>query len=399
MYAIFSGERGSKVAACAMDKMAADILFGGLTGPASDEDVKEMLRQSFISAEKTYMNSVDNLLAQKTNLQYNIPDGISQYEITQKYQDTLDKLRTINEELEIAASAVLVLIYYSKLFVCNIGNCRALLCKNDSNDVLRCVQLSVDHNLQNEEEVLRLCQLGLDIQLLKTSPLESTRCLGNYLGKAGYKESEYLSAATSEPIIFQPEIIGGIPIDGSCRFLLILSGGLCKTLEDIFPSSEVSQANKEIVQMTVEQFRSQSTLMGVAQSVVNKVIQMHHDTYMQQIQESNFCPFKSHQDVTLLVRNFNFPLPNALQKRISFNPVVREHDDFVQFTQSEINSIFDTTSNISTNDSSSSELTETESYQSDRDKKIQSYVDFSEYFKRVDDAKKNNCLPAGIEFD
>lgn len=49
----------------------------------------------------------------------------------------------------------------------NVGECRALLCRTDENGVLRVLQLSVDHNLTNEDELLRLQQLGLDIERIK----------------------------------------------------------------------------------------------------------------------------------------------------------------------------------------------------------------------------------------
>lgn len=62
------------------------------------------------------------------------------------------------------ASAVLALIYKSKLYICNIGNCRALLCKSDDKNVLRVIQLSVDHNISNDEEKQRVNELGLDLQ-------------------------------------------------------------------------------------------------------------------------------------------------------------------------------------------------------------------------------------------
>lgn len=62
---------------------------------------------------------------------------------------------------------MLALIYNSKLYICNIGNCRALLCKTDENNVLRVIQLSVDHNISNEDERKRICDLGLDPQALK----------------------------------------------------------------------------------------------------------------------------------------------------------------------------------------------------------------------------------------
>lgn len=84
------------------------------------------------------------------------------------------------------------------------------------------------------------------------APFLSTRCIGCYIGKAGYKDSSYLSGASSEPVISQPEIVGPIAVDESCRFLVLMSGGLCKTLRDIY-SNETSIVNREIVQMIVEQ--------------------------------------------------------------------------------------------------------------------------------------------------
>ena len=46
----------------------------------------------------------------------------------------------------------------------------------------------------------------------------TTRCVGNYLVKEGYKEYEELSSASEEPIIAEPEIHGGIQLDESCRY-------------------------------------------------------------------------------------------------------------------------------------------------------------------------------------
>jgi TAK1-binding protein 1 len=194
--------------------MAADISFGKLN---NQEDIKEVLRQAFVSVEKGYSEAIDELLARKTILQCEIPDGLSQYEISQKYQNILDEISAINDELSIGSSAVLALIYKEKLYIGNLGNCRALLCKNDMNNVLRVIQLTVDHNLNNEDEVLRLCQLGLDIQSLKTAPFYSTRCIGNHLGKKGFKDCDFLSCANGEPVVSEPEIVGPIRIDDSCR--------------------------------------------------------------------------------------------------------------------------------------------------------------------------------------
>lgn len=79
---------------------------------------------------------------------------------------------------------------------------------------------------------------------------ENTRCLGNYLVKGDYKELEDLKMATHEPVIAEPDIHGGIPLDESCRFLLVMSAGLYKSIEE---ATGTDQVNKYIAQCVVEQ--------------------------------------------------------------------------------------------------------------------------------------------------
>lgn len=327
IYAIFSGQNGSKVADYALQRMSAEIVLGQLYDKSTDEEIKEVLRQACIAVEKAYQDSIDGSLTRKFMLQNEIPEGISQYEVSQEYQGVLDELNAINETLSVGCSVVLALIYNSKLFIMNIGNCKALLCKNDTHNVLRVLQLSADHTLYNNDEAVRLQKLGLDVQALSQAPMSCTRCIGNYLGKGGYKDCEFLSGASSEPITSQPEIVGGFPIDDSCRFLMLLSSGMVNALADIYEGDSL-QSNKEMVQMTVEQFRTQSTLSGVAQSVVHKAVQYHHDTYMQKTQSMEEAVVGAREDLSLLVRNFNFPMPNAIQKRTSqvrFDSEVKHH--------------------------------------------------------------------------
>lgn len=54
--------------------------------------------------------------------------------------------------------------------------------------------------------------------------------------------------------------------------------------------------------------------MGVSQTVVHKVDQMHHDTFVRQIRENQSSSIKTREDIILLVRNFNFPMPNSIHK-------------------------------------------------------------------------------------
>lgn len=67
------------------------------------------------------------------------------------------------------------------------------------------------------------------------------------------------------------------------------------------------------------QFRVQQTLTGVAQAVVDRVVRAHHDGYMR----GETCAQGRRDDMTLLVRNFSHPLPNALGSptlAVRFNP-------------------------------------------------------------------------------
>jgi TAK1-binding protein 1 len=237
------------VADFALSRISADILLGGgiTTSKAKpDEDIKEILKTSFSSAEKGYHTSIDNLLATKQQLQFQILD-LSQYDIAQKYEDVLNRLNSINKELTIGSSVLVALMTNNKLYISNLGVGRALLVKDDvKNEAsLRVIQVTVDHNLSNEDELLRLCSLGLDAASLRNE-LASTRCIGNYMGKGGYKDSEFLSQAVSEPISSTPEVIGPVFIDQSARFLLLLSGGLCKVLQQLF-SDDLNIVNKELV--------------------------------------------------------------------------------------------------------------------------------------------------------
>jgi TAK1-binding protein 1 len=42
-------------------------------------------RQAFTAVEKGYLDSVDDRLAERTSLQYEIPDGMTSYEAYQKF--------------------------------------------------------------------------------------------------------------------------------------------------------------------------------------------------------------------------------------------------------------------------------------------------------------------------
>ena len=110
------------------------------------------------------------------------------------------------------------------------------------------------------------------------------------------------------------------PIDltDTCGFLILMSFGLFKSLKDATGSEHV---NTDIASMTATAFNEQTTLNGVAQAVVDKVVRIHHDTYMTSSGErKELC--QTRKDITLLVRNFNYPLPTAVNSPTMSSPQI-----------------------------------------------------------------------------
>lgn len=145
------------------------------------------------------------------------------------------------------------------------------------------------------------------------------------------------------------------------------------------------------------QFKIQSTLTGVAQAVVDKIVRIHHDVNMS---SSSSSTNGKRDDITLLVRNFNFPLPNALKSptapSVRFSPLVQ----CVAESNCE-NSCSDDKEEAE--GSSTAEETSTETYDGprtveNRNARIRPYVEFSEYYANVEKRRKDGTLPDGIQF-
>ncbi|CAL1527051.1 unnamed protein product [Lymnaea stagnalis] len=309
LYGVFDGHNGTRVADFAAQRMPAELLLGQLQPNFTDEEVKEALRQqAFIGVEKGYFESMDALLAERTTCQDRLPEGISQYEAFQKYPDIINKLEELDREISGGTTATVVLIYNSKLYVANVGDTRAFLCKTDPEGVLRVIQLSYDHTIADLGEQTRLQQVGLDITKLKlwrrVGNSDCTRCIGDYHVKGGYKDIDVLRPAKVEPVIADPYVDGGLLIDTTCAFLVIMSDGLYQALTDATATETV---NGDIAKMVAQEFGQQTTLTGVAQAVVDRVVRIHHDTFMTDNTERKaLC--EKRDDITLLVRNFNYPL-------------------------------------------------------------------------------------------
>lgn len=387
-----------------MQRMAAEILFPPPSANM-DEEIRERLRNAFISVEKAYIENYDGMIAERTSLQYQL-QTLNETQISQNCDNILSRLKEIDRHLSGGATVVIALVHNNKLFVANVGETRALLCRTDDNSVLRVVQLTVDHSLNNEDELLRLAQLGLDVNKLRNAQYlgnqTGTRCLGNYLVKGLYKAFPTISAAATEPVIATPEIHGPIVLDDSCRFLILVSAGVYKRIQEAKGSSE--QTNKQLSQIIVENFRKQTEFRRVSQSVLEEI----EEEFVSYCVKNNLTP-KSNTHMSLLIRNFNFlpPAPEStgMQKNASvrFNPIVQSKSNTLL---NEIDSeVYSSGTNEETNDSIVDTIRSIESTsdiyptgrQYERDRKIKGYVDFSCYYENVAKARRSGTLPDFIK--
>nr|KAF6453989.1 TGF-beta activated kinase 1 (MAP3K7) binding protein 1 [Molossus molossus] len=318
LYGVFNGYDGNRVTNFVAQRLSAELLLGQLNSEHTEADVRRVLLQAFDVVERSFLESIDDALAEKASLQSQLPEGIPQHQLPPQYQKILERLKVLERETSGGAMAVVAVLLNNKLYVANVGTNRALLCKSTV-DGLQVTQLNVDHTTENEDELFRLSQLGLDAGKIKQvgniCGQESTRRIGDYKVKYGYTDIDLLSAAKSKPIIAEPEIHGTQPLDGVTGFLVLMSEGLYKALE---AAHGPGQANQEIAAMIDTEFAKQTSLDAVAQAVVDRVKRIHGDTFASGGERAKFCP--KHEDMTLLVRNFGYPLGEMSQPTASPAP-------------------------------------------------------------------------------
>jgi TAK1-binding protein 1 len=178
---------------------------------------------------------------------------------------------------------------------------------------------------------------------------------------------------------------------------VLVSAGVYKRIQEAKGSSELT--NKQLAQVIVENFRKQTNFKNVSQSVLEEI----EEDFVSYCVKNNLTP-KPNTHMSLLIRNFNFLLPEeeSIQKSTSvrFNPIVQSKSNT---TLNEI----DSEQYSSGNDIETSEWTDTnrsvestDMYpprQYDKDRRIKPYVDFSCYFENVAKARKNGTLPGFIK--
>ena len=116
---------------------------------------------------------------------------------------------------------------------------------------------------------------------------------------------DLFSAATEEPVIAEPHICGGLPIDESFFCLVLMSDGVYKSIEE---ATDTDNSNFDVVRLVTEELQCQKNLTGVAQAVVDRVGRAHHDTFMNQMSK---C--QKRDDMTILIRIFKEEIANCMK--------------------------------------------------------------------------------------
>ena len=118
------------------------------------------------------------------------------FQAQQTFPVEVARLQELELHISGGCTAVMAVLTTDRLYIANVGDSRALLVYKERDASLQVKQLSVDHNVDNEQELERLTALGLDREQLKKSgrlgTQENTRSIGDYILKSGYKDMDIL---------------------------------------------------------------------------------------------------------------------------------------------------------------------------------------------------------------
>lgn len=310
LYGVIDGHHGSKVSNFAAQKLPAELLLGQLRDDFTDDDVKQQLQDSFDCLAKAFVEDlINDSLMEKIKLEEHL-DGLDRTEAAKKYPTLFKDLERFEKEIEGGCSAAVALVHKSKLFIANIGDARAVLCRETESGDLGLVQLSLDHTISTVSELQRIANLGVDIEKVQISGvLPITRSIGDWALKEGYKSREILKDADSEPVLSTPYVHGGEKIDKSMKFVVLMSAGVYKAYEEA-TGVNPEMVNNDIVSMVHMEINRQNDIEAVAQAVIDEIKFRHNDQYL----ASNKTRCTKIEDMTLLVRLFNMELGGQIRK-------------------------------------------------------------------------------------
>lgn len=275
---------------------------------------RQLLIDAFATVDEQYLQVKSDELSEKAVMDIELNE-----KPREQYPELNDRINELSELLSPGLSAVVALIHSDRLYVANIGDTRAILCKKVLTDngqtCLRAVKLCATHDLENSSEIRRLNELGLNGIAIKQcgvlGNMSLTRCLGNLWLKNFYKDYKDLAAASQDPILAEPDVTS-MAIDPSCRFLILASASLFEALDEA--TGKKGATDELLVKMVDEEFALQPEPITVAQAVVDQIRQLHQNEF-----DSSYGPTACRQieDITLLVRDLIVNAPETTDEQQS----------------------------------------------------------------------------------
>lgn len=178
-----------------------------LTQASEPEQVQAALCASLQAVHDAWLQSLEPTLSRRDELLQATDQGPGEA-----------SLAALEAELSSGCSlALAVVMDGEQLYVANLGRTRVLLLHGGEEPKL----LTVEHSVDNADELARLARLGLDTDALTDEVLPVTRCLGAHPRRR--------RPNGPDPVSNEPELCGPLDVEAGWR-LVFLSDGLCSAL-------------------------------------------------------------------------------------------------------------------------------------------------------------------------
>lgn len=114
--------------------------------------------------------------------------------------------------------------------------------------------------------------------------------------------------ATDIPGIAKPHVMPPREIDGSFRYLVLMSDGVYKSIEGGFVNQHSIEPNKVLASIINHIASIQPNFSNLADGVVDRIAKVHMDTYQKAASEDVRSPIavacRKRDDMTLLIYKF-----------------------------------------------------------------------------------------------
>ncbi|GMT36261.1 hypothetical protein PFISCL1PPCAC_27558, partial [Pristionchus fissidentatus] len=216
-YGIFCAYNGdTRAAKYVSNRLVYEIFVENpITVDMSPEQIQEALTHKFTMVSELYNQDINELLTKR---------------LLHKEQSTEESetmVKKINSKLRAGSTALVALVVLDHIYIVNCGNSRilALFVEGTNSDDW---QLNEEHDLDNQEEVERLKNIGI---VAETFP-RPTRAVGDCFRGFCYTENEEFKGITGPPVISTPDVYV-YDMEDQWTHLLLCSDSVVSSIEEL----------------------------------------------------------------------------------------------------------------------------------------------------------------------